>query len=314
MTRHHLLPTPDHVVDAVSRDSAPALTVSPGDTVVVESLDAGGHLERQESPGEDRPRMFTSRRGHCLTGPIAVAGARPGDLLSVHFAALTPGGWGWTVSGGTDSWLNERIGVASTPRGDLLYDIDVSSGLARNQLGHAVRLAPFLGVVGVACDVPGELSTVPPRPESGGNIDCRDLVAGSTLYLPVNVPGALLTVGDGHAAQGQGEVGGTAIECPMTTELVLDLVTGAALSTIHALTPSARLTFGFDTDLNVATASALGAMLTWLESLLRVSRSEALALASAVVDLTVTQVANQTWGVHATLPHDALELATPGGA
>ena len=306
MTRHHLPATRDHVVQTISRDSRPVLEVRPGDTVVVESLDSGGHLEPQRVPGEERPRMFAPREGHCLSGPVAVAGAEPGDLLSVHFASLTPGDWGWTASGGTDTWLNQRLGVDST-RGDLLYAIDTDAGVARNQLGHRVRLAPFLGVVGVACDVPGDLSTVPPRPESGGNIDCRDLVAGSTLFLPVNVPGALLTVGDGHAAQGHGEVGGTAIECPMTSELVLDLVPDPPLRSVHALTPAGRLTFGFDADLNAATATALGDMLTWLERLLPVARAEALALASAVVDLHVTQVANRTWGVHASLPHEALD-------
>ncbi|GAA4728798.1 acetamidase/formamidase family protein [Pedococcus ginsenosidimutans] len=311
MTRHHLAPTRDHVVQSISRDSSPALRVQPGDTVVVESLDSGGHLEPQRSPGEERPRMFSPRDGHCLTGPVEVVGARPGDVLSVHFAAMVPGPWGWTASGGTDTWLNQRLGV-DTARGDLLYAIDAAAGVARNQLGHEVRLAPFLGVVGVACDVPGELSTVPPRPESGGNIDCRDLVAGSTLYLPVNVPGALLTVGDGHAAQGHGEVGGTAIECPMTSELVLDLVDDPPLRSVHAVIPAARLTFGFDADLNAATATALGDMLTWVEHLLAVPRAEALALASAVVDLHVTQVANRTWGVHASLPHDALDGALDG--
>ncbi|GAB3082913.1 acetamidase/formamidase family protein [Pedococcus soli] len=303
---HHLPVSPATVVETVSRDSPPVLTVQPGDTVVLESLDSGGHLERQTFPGEDRPRMFTPRRGHCLTGPVAVDGARPGDVLAVHFSAIDPGPWGWTASGGADSWLNHRLGLGEGHGGHLLWEVDTAAGLARSHLGYAVPLAPFLGVVGVACDVDGELSTVPPRPESGGNMDCRDLVAGSTLFLPVNVPGALLTAGDGHAAQGHGEVGGTAIECPMTTTMALDVVVDPPLRTVHALTPTARLTLGFDTDLNTATAAALDAMVTWMESLLSVTRAETLALSSAAVDLHVTQVANQTWGVHASLGHEAL--------
>ena len=303
---HHLAVSPDTVVETISRDSPPTLTVQPGDTVVVQSLDAGGHLERQQVPGEERPRMFSPRRGHCLTGPVAVAGAAPGDVLSVQFATIEPGPWGWTAAGGTDTWLNTHLGLGEGRGAHLLWEVDTAAGLARSHLGYAVPLAPFLGVVGVACAVPEELSTVPPRPESGGNLDCRDLVAGSTLYLPVNVPGALLTVGDGHAAQGHGEVGGTAIECPMTTTMVLDLVADPPLRSVHAVTPSARLTFGFDPDLNVATAAALDAMVTWLSALLGVSRAEALALASASVDLHVTQVANQTWGVHASLENDTL--------
>lgn len=304
---HHLAANPDTVVETISRASRPALTVQPGDTVVVQSLDAGGHLERQQVPGEERQRMFTPRRGHCLTGPVAVAGAEPGDILSVHFAGLEPGPWGWTAAGGADSWLNTHLGLGEGRGAHLLWEIDTAAGVARSHLGYAVRLAPFLGVVGVACDVAEELSTVPPRPQSGGNIDCRDLVAGSTLFLPVNVPGALLTVGDGHAAQGHGEVGGTAVECPMTTTMVLDLAADAALRSVHAVTPTARLTFGFDADLNLATATALDAMLTWLAALLDLSRAEALALSSAAVDLHVTQVANLTWGVHASFGNDALQ-------
>ena len=93
---------------------------------------------------------------------------------------------------------------------------------------------------------PGEHSTIPPRAAGGGNIDCKELVAGSTLYLPVTVPGALLYLGDGHAAQGDGEVGGTAIECPMTTEAVVDLAPDRPLPVIHAETPAGRITFGFN--------------------------------------------------------------------
>jgi acetamidase/formamidase len=133
-------------------------------------------------------------------------------------------------------------------------------------------------------------------------------VAGSTLWLPVQVDDALLYLGDGHAAQGDGEVGGTAIECPMTTEVRIDLVDRRPLPSVHAETPAGRITFGFDADLDVATGDALDAMVTWLAALLDLDRATALAFASAVVDLRVTQVANQTWGVHALLPTGALGL------
>jgi acetamidase/formamidase len=160
-------------------------------------------------------------------------------------------------------------------------------------------------VIGLPPAEPGEHSTIPPRP-CGGNIDCRELVAGATLYLPITVPDALLCVGDGHGAQGDGEVSGTAIECGMTTELVIDVEPEPALTTAHAMTPAGRITFGFSENLNDAMADALGAMLTWLQQLYTVDRATALALASPVVDLRVTQVANQVWGVHAVLPHDAI--------
>jgi acetamidase/formamidase len=305
--QHRLDPTPATVVDVFSRERAPVLTVEPGDSVVVGSLDASGFLSRQRVPGETRPTMFTEPRGHCLTGPIAVNGAEPGTVLAVSIVSCRPGSWGWTVAGAQDTPLTRRLGVAGDPPAWLLWEIDVEAGTATNQLGLSRGLAPFLGVVGLPPAEAGEHSTVPPRAAGGGNIDCRELVAGSTLYLPVTVPGALLCVGDGHAAQGDGEVGGTAVECPMTTELVLDVVTDRPLDVVHAVTPTAKITFGFDADLNAATADALDAMLTWVQSLHGVTRGEALALASSAVDLRVTQIANQTWGVHAVLTDGLLE-------
>jgi acetamidase/formamidase len=162
------------------------------------------------------------------------------------------------------------------------------------------------GVSGVAWDEPGEHSTVPPRAVGGGNIDCKELVAGSTLYLPVTVASALLSAGDGHAAQGDGEVAGTAIECGMTTELKLDLITDPPVPGVHAETPAGRITFGFSPDLNAAMGDALEAMLTWLQGLYGLDKAAALAVASPVVDLRITQVANQAWGVHALLPNGAI--------
>lgn len=276
------------------------LTVDPGDSVVVGSLDAAGYLERRL----DGPTMFSDRRGHCLTGPIAVRGAEPGMVLQVHFASITPGDWGWTTAAVKDNTLTRRLGVAGGPAARLTWDI--GNGTATSNLGHTVAVAPFLGVTGVPPAEPGPHSTIPPRAAGGGNIDCRDLVAGSTLSLPVTVPGALLHLGDGHAAQGHGEVGGTAIECPMTTRVTLTLSADPVVPGIHAETPEGRVTFGFDADLNQATADALDTMLAWLQRLHGVDKPTALALASPVVDLRITQIANETWGVHAVLPHGAI--------
>ena len=306
MTTHRLEPTSDTVVEVFSRDAAPVLTVDPGDRLVVRSLDSSGYLTRQRYPGDRPARMFDPSRGHCLTGPIAVRGAERGLHLSVQLVSLRPDDWGWTVAAAVDNPLNRRLGVVGDGPSWLLWELDVERATASNDRGFRRSLAPFLGVIGVAPAEPGEHSTIPPRAAGGGNIDCRSLVAGSTLLLPVLVPGALLSVGDGHAAQGDGEVGGTAVECGMTTELVLDLVPDAPLAGIHAVTPHERITFGFDADLNAASADALGAMLTWMQALYALDRAAALALASTCVDLRVTQIANQTWGVHAVLAHDTV--------
>ena len=309
MAQYRLSPTRDNVTDVFSRDRPAVVTVSPGDTVVVRSLDASGYLARQQHPGDQQPRMFSPARGHCLTGPIAVRGARPGMVLSVRFVSLQPDDWGWTVAAASDDRLKRRLGVAEGPSSWLLWDLDIDKGTGTNDLGLTVALAPFLGVVGMPPDEPGEHSTKPPRTRGGGNIDCRELVAGATLYLPVTVPDALLCMGDGHAAQGDGEVGGTAVECTMTTEAVLDLVADAPVPGIHAVTPAGRITFGFSTDLNEAMGDALDAMITWMQSLYGLSRGKALALASPAVDLRITQVANDVWGVHALLRDDVLRQA-----
>jgi acetamidase/formamidase len=311
--RRHVV-EPDHSVlaDTFSRDHQPVLTCEPGDTLVVHSLNSAGHLTRQTMPGEPQPVALPAGRGHCLVGPIEVRGARTGQVLAIQLVSLRTDDWGFTVSGGRDTPLNRRLGVADSEPSWLLWELDADAGVGTNQHGLSVALAPFLGVMGVAPPEAGEHSTVPPRTVGAGNIDCKELVAGSTLFVPVAVDGALLYVGDGHAAQGDGEVGGTAIETGMTTEFVVDTVADAPLSTVHAITPTGRITFGFDADLNEAAAAALDAMLHWIQQLYGVDKATALALSSSTVDLRVTQVANQTWGVHAVLLDDSISrIGTP---
>jgi acetamidase/formamidase len=304
---HVVEPVAGQVVDCFSPTAPRALTIRSGDRVRARTLDSGGHLEPWRRLGQERRLMFPSGRGHCLAGPIAVEGATPGSFLAVRVEALEPGDWGYTIAGIRDDPLNRHLGTVGGEPAFLSWRID--GGAAVDQRGVRLATAPFLGVMGTAPAEPGEHSTIPPRPRSGGNIDCKELVAGSTLFLPVNVEGGLLSVGDGHAAQGDGEVGGTAIECPMTAELTVTVVPDVPVDAVHALTPAGRITFGFAPDLDTATGEALAAMLTWLQHLLGVERRTALAYAAVAVDLRVTQVANTTWGVHAVLP-DA-RLAQP---
>ena len=149
-------------------------------------------------------------------------------------------------------------------------------------------------------------STIPPR-RWGGNIDCKELVAGTTLYLPIPVDGALVFAGDGHGAQGDGEVSGTAIECPLErATLTLDVEDRDLLGSPIARTADSWLAFGFDEDLDAAAEQATETMLDLMERELAVSRPEARALASVTVDLRVTQVVNEVKGVHAVLRDDAI--------
>ena len=181
---------------------------------------------------------------------------------------------------------------------------ELAGGVGR-ALGRELDLAPFLGVLGMPPPEPGVHSTTPPR-RSGGNIDCKELVAGTTLYLPIPVDGALFSAGDGHAAQGDGEVSGTAIETPCSARLTLDLRDDLPLEWPAARIEGAWLTFGFDTDLGRAARIAVDGMVALMGRELGLADGDALALASVVVDLRVTQVVNETLGVHAVLRDDAL--------
>ena len=306
MAIHELHAAPATTADAYSPAHSPVLVVDPGDTIVVGSLDASGYLSRQTTPGQQQPRMFAERRGHCLTGPIAIRGLMPGDTLALHLVDLRPGDWGWTVAGAHESPITKRLDIGADAPSWLLWDLDAELGTGTESRGFRRPLAPFLGVMGLAPAEEGEHSTIPPRAANAGNIDCRELVAGSTLYIPVAVPDALLYIGDGHAAQGDGEVGGTAIECPMRTEAIVEIAQDRPLATLHAETPGGRITFGFNEDLNLAMGDALDAMVIWMTTIYSVDKPTALALASTVVDLRVTQVANQVWGVHAVLPNGVL--------
>lgn len=296
-----------------SRELPPVLTIESGDTVRYRTLDAAWHVEPRMSPipGE-RPRKFEPRLperddGHALCGPVAIRGAEPGMTLAVHISAIVPGAWGHTSAGGWANRLNERLGVADLPERTTLWDIDIAGGVARNQDGFAIPLRPFMGVMGMPPDEPGWHPSWPPR-IWGGNLDCRELVAGSTLYLPVPVRGALFSVGDGHGAQGDGEVSGTAIECPMErVELTFELLPDRRIQTPRAKTPAGWLTMGFHTDLYEASMRALEEMLDLMSEQHGVERQDAVALASVAVDLRITQLVNAgVLGVHALLPEGAL--------
>jgi acetamidase/formamidase len=300
--------TPLTATDVFTTRKKPICTVRSGDELLVSTLDASGSLRRHSFPGEKVETLLPDRRGHCLVGPIEVIGAEVGTVLAVSFLALTPSSWGWTAAGVLDNELNRRLQVLKEGPRWLLWSIDTGTQLATNQFRISRKIAPFLGVVGMPPDSEEEYSTIPPRTKGAGNIDCKELVAGSTLYIPVTVPGAMLCLGDGHAAQGDGEVSGTAIECAMTSHIKIEVLKEAPIDAVHAVTPKGRLTFGFDPDLNVAMADALYHMVTWMQEIYSLSRAEALALGSSCVDLRITQVANVSFGVHALLDESQLLL------
>jgi acetamidase/formamidase len=269
-----------------SRDLPPVLSVDPGDSVVFSSLNARWHWEPELDHFDTRDTELDG--GHALNGPIEVRGARAGQTLVVGIDEVTPRDWGVTFSGGEP------------------YVWALRDGSATDERGITVALAPFLGVIGMPPPEPGVHSTGPPR-RWGGNIDCKLLVAGTTLYVPIPVDGALLSAGDGHGTQGDGEVSGTAIECPIErAQLTLGLRDDLDLRMPVARTADAWVAFGFDDDLDVAAQLALDTMLDLMERERGLDRGHALALASVAVDLHVTQVVNGAKGVHAVLRDGAL--------
>ena len=289
-----------------SRDFAPALTIDSGDTVRYCTLDVSWGMEQHGAPGTPRkkfePRLAGRDDGPALCGPVAVRGAEPGMTLAIHIEAVEPASWGWTWVG--PSPLNAALGVA--PEVLIRWRLDTEAMVGLSEHGHTVVLHPFLGTIGMPPKTPGLYTGWHPR-RQGGNMDCKELVAGSTLYLPVAVPGGLVSVGDGHAAQGDGEVGGTAIECPMERVDLRYVVHGdLRIGAPRAHTPAGWVTLGFGEDLEAATVMALAEMLDLVEDAYAVSRNEALALASLAVDLRITQLVNGVVGVHAVLPHGAV--------
>jgi acetamidase/formamidase len=296
---------PDKFYNTYSAAHPPALHIKSGDRVITKTIDAAG---------VDWNGKTVAQGPNPETGPFFIDGAEPGDMLVVTFdkietnRAMAYSGSLLAPYAATPQAINARVDREAKR---LTWTIDKAKGVARlddaavQPGGIELPLRPMLGCVGVAPRGKEAIATSTPG-AWGGNMDYAWLNAGVKVMLPVNEPGALLFMGDGHARQGDGEVGGTAIECPMRTEAIVELAQDRPLATIHAETPDSRITFGFNEDLNLAMGDALDAMVTWMTSLYEVDKPTALALASTVVDLRVTQVANQVWGVHAVLPNGVL--------
>ncbi len=309
--RVHELPlTPEHVhwgyYDA---RVTPALRVASGDRVRVETMVAGGlqRLRLAGVPEADIPQSLkdveqrVTERGpgaHPMSGPIFVESAAPGDTLEIRIVAI--------------EYLHDFGVNAFSPGGGVLPDDYPYAGLrllrwrpgatsVEFKPGVTLTLAPFFGSIGVAPPpLVGRISSRPPG-WHGGNLDNKDLVAGSVLYLPVHVPGALLSIGDGHALQGDGEVTGTALETSLRGTFELRVVKGQRLKWPRAETPTHYIAMGLHEDLDEATKLAVREMVEFLMAEKKLSRDEAYMLCSLAADLHVTQAVDATKGVHATL-------------
>jgi acetamidase/formamidase len=287
----------------------PVLTIDSGDVVRLETTTGNPrYFEKLGVPKEKIPAELYAvyegvdndgRGDHTLNGPIAVRGAEPGDTLEIRIRSvdvrLPIAGQGFVPNRGQlpEDFPYEKQRVVW---------IDVARKMILFAPGIEIPARPFWGVMGVA--PPASMGRVPSGPPGvfGGNLDNPDLGAGSTLYLPVHVAGALLSIGDGHAVQGRGEVSLSAVETSLKGEVQVLLHKQQHLRWPRAETATHFITMGLHTDLDEAAKIATREMLDWLVQTKGMSRDEAYLLASAAMDLSVTQVVDGTKGVHAMLP------------
>lgn len=292
-------------------DATPALKVASGDIVDVDTLltNTPQGLERaglapdrvQASLRRIVTEVTGDRRGpggHILTGPVYVEGAQPGDVLEVKILSIDlPIDYGYN---GCSGFLPENC-EAGTPV--KIVPLDRQAMTAEFFPGIVVPLKPFFGSMGVAPPAAvGRVSSNPPS-RFAGNMDNRELTAGSTLFVPVFVPGALFAVGDGHAAQGDGEVSQTAIETSLRGRLQLTVRKGETLNWPRAETPTDYISMGADPDLAVATRIAIQEMIDFVSRTRGLTKHEAYQLVSVAGHVAVTQLVDKpTMGVHVRLP------------
>jgi len=298
-------------------EAKPAIRVKSGDIVQVETMltNTPAGLERIGVKPQDIPQhlrdiveqdtgSLKGPGGHILTGPIFVEGADSGDVLEVRIQSITlPIAYGYN---GCSGFIRELCQV----RGSTLIHMDRERMTAEVAPGITVPLRPFWGSMGVApAAALGRVSSTPPS-RHAGNLDNKELVAGTTLYIPVFVKGALLEIGDGHAAQGDGEVDQTAIETNLEGRVQLIVRKDMKLDWPRIETPTHWITMGTDTSLTVATKIAVTEMVTMLQQMKGITQTQAYQAASMAADLRITELVDQNVGVHMMIAKSYL-VATP---
>ncbi|NRG16398.1 acetamidase/formamidase family protein [Rhizobiales bacterium] len=274
---------------------APTAHAKPGETLLFECLDAAGGHFTGESTADDIARMDPDKV-NPVTGPVFVDGAEPGDALKVTIHEFQPSGFGWTAIIPGFGLLADQFTQAKLNL--WTYDRTTASPALFGEYAR-VPLKPFAGTAGVALAESGRHSVIPPR-RVGGNMDIRDIAAGAELYLPVEIEGALFSIGDTHAAQGDGEVCGTAIESAMNVVLTVDVVKGAASRFPRFSTPGPvtrhldakgyEVTTGIGPDLMAASRDAVSGMIDLLCAQHRLAPEEAYMLCSVCGDLRISEV------------------------
>ena len=286
----------------------PCLTVAPGAEIAFEIRDASAGQLTPASVAADVPKLDLGRV-NPVTGPVRIDGAKPGDALKVTVLAFEPSGWGWTANIPGFGLLTDQFPDPALHHWN--YD---PKGLqpALHGPGGRVPLRAMAGTIGVAPAEPGQHSIIPPR-RVGGNMDIRDIAAGTELYLPIEVEGALFSVGDTHAAQGDGEVCGTAIETPMGVSLKFELIKDAGLKfpRFATTTPVSRhldakgyeVTTGIGPDLMRCARDAVSGMVDLVSRQQRMAPIDAYILCSVCGDLRISSIVDQpNWVVSMYFP------------
>jgi acetamidase/formamidase len=322
-----MLLKPDHVVRSLPEnmvygyfgaDVPPVYKVKDGDVVEIQTVNPSGvsrtnpeeFYAKNQLPVDAHAQEVivimknvkpepSGIRGHMLTGPVYIEGAQPGDSLEIRILDLTfPAGFGvnsvWPGGGG----IPDEVKTRET----FVYRYDAKRKVALLKEGVEIPLKPFMGVMALSPPPEtGRVSSIPPA-FFGGNLDIKHLTKGTTLHLPVSVPGGLFTTGDGHGAQGNGEVSGVAIETAITLTVKFIVHKGKTLKLPRAETPTHFIAVGLDKDLNKAMKNALSEAVAFMKDELGFTFNEALSIASTAVDFEVSQVVDQTLGVHAMIP------------
>jgi acetamidase/formamidase len=284
----------------------PVLTIASGDTVEVQCVSGRAEVLPTKDSGLTIPPELSAiiaanpgmQVGHLLTGPIAIAGAEPGDTLEVRIDRIEPGAdWGYNFIRPLAGTLPEDFHDTHL----MHITVDRAARTCRLPWGTELDLAPFFGVMGVAPPPAfGRISSKEPRVH-GGNMDNKELQAGSTLFLPVHVPGANFSVGDGHGVQGDGEVCVTALEMCLTGTFTFVLHKGTKQAMPRAETPTHYVSMGLNEDMDQAMKQALREMIAFICSRTNLSREQAYAFCSLAVDFRVTQSVNGEKGIHGML-------------
>jgi acetamidase/formamidase len=291
---------------------SPVLTIASGESITIGTVSGGPDvmppppLVVPAALQRVHDEVPCKLPGHICTGPVAVEGAQPGDVLEVRIERIELAyDWGYNRIRPLAGALPDDF-----PDNHLMHiRLDSERMVGTMPWGQELPLQPFFGVMGVAPPPAwGMVSTLPPR-RNGGNLDNKELVAGTTLYLPVHVPGAMFSVGDGHGAQGDGEVCVTAIETGLVGTFELHLRKDMSLEWPRAETPTHMITMAFDPDLDQCVVIALRQMIDLISERTGRTRAEAYALCSLAADLRVTQVVNGNKGIHVMFAKHLIEGA-----